>query len=155
MERNQQWLCWQSTGQPAHMCCPKLCCGLSLAVSHIKGDGEYRRGTLGFEGFALKTYRKTEKVGAHITETFRKYHRRAGNSTVGWHRAYMNPEFPSTCVARFGITSWESPGHVDQQLCLCTNPAKLLPSLSVAPTTIFSEACTAQHLLLLFCYLLT
>lgn len=101
---------------------------------------------------------KKQKRDADVTEKFRKYNRRAGNSTVGWHRAYMNPEFPSTCVARFGISGSQifPPGkaqgmRISSSVFVQTQP--LLSSLCVAPKTIFSEACTAQHLL--FYFLLT
>lgn len=133
----------------ASLSCDLGCLWLSVTPKNTEGAGgvhEYVK--------ALPS-QKTEKGDADITEKFRKYSRRAGNTTVGWHRAYMNPEFPSTCVAWFGTTPWESPRHADQQLCLCTNPAKLLSSLCMSPTTIFSETCTAQHLLLLFYCLLT
>lgn len=41
----------------------------------------------------------------------------------------FKPEFPSICVPRFWITSWDSPRPAVQQLCLCTNvSAKLLPN---------------------------
>ena len=96
--------------------------GYLLAIRQIKKDGGCMEGTWGCKGgFAMRGHQRPEKGAADIMEKFRRYSRRAGDTTVGWHRAYINPEFPRTCVISSGVTSWDSPRHAVQQLCLCTN----------------------------------
>lgn len=70
-------------------------------------------------GFAVGEYQRHEKGAADIMEKFKRYSRGARGTTVGWHKAYINPEFPSTCVISFGITSWDRPRHAVQQIGLC------------------------------------
>lgn len=68
----------------ASLSCDLGCLWLSVTPKNTEGAGgvhEYVK--------ALPS-QKTEKGDADITEKFRKYSRRAGNTTVGWHRAYMN-----------------------------------------------------------------
>lgn len=101
----------------------------------------------------MRGYHRPEEGTADFLKKFRRYSRGAGDTTVGWHKAYIYPGYLSTWVVSLGITSRESPRHSVQQLCLCTDlyQTAVLPSL--APTVIFSRAHPAQHLLLLQYYL--
>lgn len=71
---------------------------------------------------------------------------RTRNTTVGWYRAYINLEIPSTCVRCFDDTS-----NTVQQLCLCTNLCQTAVLPRSAPIIIFNVD-TSQYLLLFYLF---
>lgn len=82
----------------------------------------------------MRGYHRPEEGAADFLEKFRRYSRGAGDSTVGWHKAYIYPGYLSTWVVSLGITlgraqgiQFSSSAFVQTCTKLLSSPLWLLP----------------------------